>query len=164
MMNSHPQQQTLIGALPITGTDVAALLHISARIGRDPLLVQGSSGNTSMKIEGTLWVKASGKWLAFADREETFVPVAVLECLDCLKRDGPLPTCRSGNGETQLRPSIEALMHAALPQRVVIHVHCVATIACAVRADAPDCLAESLTGLNWHWIPYVASGLPLARA
>ena len=54
-------------------------------------------------------------------------------------------------------------MHAALPHRVVLHLHCVNTVAWAVRADAPAQLERRLQGLRWHWIPYVASGLPLSR-
>ena len=37
-----------------------------ARIGADPLLVQGAGGNASWKEAGTLWIKASGTWLADA--------------------------------------------------------------------------------------------------
>ena len=54
-------------------------------------------------------------------------------------------------------------MHAALPHRVVLHVHCVNTIAWAVRSDAPIQLQRRLEGLRWQWIPYIASGLPLSR-
>jgi rhamnose utilization protein RhaD (predicted bifunctional aldolase and dehydrogenase) len=54
-------------------------------------------------------------------------------------------------------------MHAVLPQRFVIHVHSVNTLAWAVRSDAPAQLAERLSGLRWIWIPYVPSGLALAR-
>lgn len=54
-------------------------------------------------------------------------------------------------------------MHAVLPQRFVIHVQSVDTLAWAVRSDAPAQLAERLSGLQWKWIPYVPSGLPLAR-
>jgi len=50
-----------------------------------------------------------------------------------------------------------------LPHRVVIHVHSVNTISWAVRRDGPERLAERLAGLRWSWIPYVSSGLPLAR-
>src|SRR5260370_27065856 len=53
-------------------------------------------------------------------------------------------------------------MHAVLPHRVVIHVHRANTIAWAVREDAPDQLKYRLDGVRWQWIPYVASGLPLA--
>jgi rhamnose utilization protein RhaD (predicted bifunctional aldolase and dehydrogenase) len=54
-------------------------------------------------------------------------------------------------------------MHAMLPQRVVIHVHSVNTISWAVRLDGKDRLTELLAGMRWTWIPYVSSGLPLAR-
>src|SRR5260370_35136201 len=53
-------------------------------------------------------------------------------------------------------------MHAVLPHRVVIHVHSANTIAWAVREDAPGQLKHRLDGVRWQWIPYVASGLPLA--
>jgi rhamnose utilization protein RhaD (predicted bifunctional aldolase and dehydrogenase) len=53
-------------------------------------------------------------------------------------------------------------MHATLPHRVVLHLHCVNTIAWAVRKDAPIQLQRLLEGLRWQWIPYRASGLPLS--
>lgn len=59
--------------------------------------------------------------------------------------------------------SIETFMHAVVPHRVVVHVHSVNTIAWAVRQDAESELAQTLSGLRWHWIPYVPSGRPLAR-
>ena len=52
-----------------------ALRQLSARIGADPLLVQGAGGNTSVKEGGVLWIKASGKWLSGAARGHMFVPV-----------------------------------------------------------------------------------------
>jgi hypothetical protein len=55
-------------------------------------------------------------------------------------------------------------MHAALPHRVVLHVHCVNTISWAVRNDAPMQLQSQLDGLRWQWLPYAPSGLPLSRA
>jgi hypothetical protein len=55
-------------------------------------------------------------------------------------------------------------MHAVLPHPVVLHVHCVNTIAWAVRSDARAQLHDRLNGLRWRWVPYVESGLPLARA
>jgi rhamnose utilization protein RhaD (predicted bifunctional aldolase and dehydrogenase) len=140
-----------------TATAIDSLLDLSARIGRNPLLVQASSGNTSLKVDGTLWIKASGKWLAYADREEILVPVDVSECLECLRSSRALPA------KTNLRPSIETFMHAILPQRVVVHVHSVNTIAWAVRSDATSQLSERLKGLRWQWIPYTLSGMPLAR-
>jgi rhamnose utilization protein RhaD (predicted bifunctional aldolase and dehydrogenase) len=147
-----------------TNADIRSLLRLSARIGSDPLLVHASSGNTSLKLNGTLWIKASGKWLANAEQEEILVPVNLADCQDCLEDGRPLPACRGSSRASCLRPSIETFMHAVLPQRYVVHVHCVHTLAWAVRADAHLQLAERLSGLQWQWIPYVASGLPLARA
>ena len=63
----------------------------------------------------------------------------------------------------ELRPSIETAMHAVLRHRVVIHVHSVNAIAWAIRLDGPDLLTQRLAGLHWQWIPYAASGIPLAR-
>jgi rhamnose utilization protein RhaD (predicted bifunctional aldolase and dehydrogenase) len=66
-----------------------------------------------------------------------------------------------------LRPSIETSVHAILPHAVVAHIHCVETIALAVRTDAPDLIAEKLRGLDdvvWALVPYYRPGLPLAKA
>jgi rhamnose utilization protein RhaD (predicted bifunctional aldolase and dehydrogenase) len=65
--------------------------------------------------------------------------------------------------KNELRPSIETAMHVVLRHRVVIHVHSINAIAWAIRLDGPDHLNERLTGLRWQWIPYAASGIPLAR-
>jgi len=46
---------------PDVRTALAPLVQLSARVGRDPLLVQASSGNTSMKLDGVLWIKALGQ-------------------------------------------------------------------------------------------------------
>jgi len=45
----------------------------------------------------------------------------------------------------------------------VLHVHSVDAIAWAVRRDALVHLEQRLEGLRWQWIPYIGSGLPLAR-
>src|SRR5258705_133149 len=55
--------------------EFASLLELSARLGCEPMLVQANNGNTSAKLDGVLWIKASGKCLANAKREHTFVPV-----------------------------------------------------------------------------------------
>lgn len=143
--------------------EVAELVRLSARLGQDPLLVQASSGNTSIKLDGTLWIKASGKWLAHASQEDTLVPLNLAGLLLTLQSHAEFSGTGAWVGGHYLRASIETAMHAILPQRVVIHVHSVNTIAWAVRLDGPERLAERLAGLPWSWIPYVSSGLPLAR-
>jgi rhamnose utilization protein RhaD (predicted bifunctional aldolase and dehydrogenase) len=144
-------------------TEITDLLSLSARVGRDPLLVQASSGNTSIKLDGTLWIKASGKWLAHAVEEETLVPVALGALRANLRSTGEVSETGGWVDGNYVRASIETAMHAVLPHRVVVHVHSVTAISWAVRFDGPERLAERLAGLPWSWIPYVSSGLPLAR-
>ena len=67
-------------------------------------------------------------------------------------------------GDYTLRPSIETSLHAVFPQRVVIHVHCIHTIAHAVRADGEVLLAPKLAEFDWRYIPYRKPGANLANA
>ena len=136
------------------------LRELSARVGNDPLLVQASNGNTSIKLEGILWIKGSGKWLARANQEDILIPVDMAEAREAVEQTGEIGARRdSRNG---MRPSIETAMHAVIPHRVVIHVHSINTIAWAIRLDALEELAARLCGLAWQWIPYAPSGIPLA--
>ncbi len=142
---------------------------LSARVGADPLLVQAAGGNTSLKDEGVMWVKASGTWLRDAVSRDIFVPVDHPRLVDALaRRDSAADACTAfvapGLDRTGLRPSIETSVHALMPHRVVVHVHCVNTIAWAIRADAETRLAERLSGLAWAFVPYARPGLPLADA
>ncbi len=150
-------------AIQSRASEIEALLEFSSRIGKDPSLVQASSGNTSVKIDETLWIKASGKWLADANRQQILVPVQLAKARERFREGAPLTQHDASSKRAHLRPSVETFMHAVLPQRVVVHVHSVNTIAWAVRSDAPLQLAERLCGLPWEWIPYATSGLSLAR-
>src|SRR5689334_7313410 len=89
------------------------LVRLSARLGRDPLLVQASSGNTSIKLDGVLWIKASGKWMADADRHEMFVPVRLADAREQLERhtDLVVDSARSAAQPTQ---SVEQPMSASI--------------------------------------------------
>lgn len=149
--------------------ELAELRIFSARIGSDPLLIQGAGGNTSLKIGEKLWIKASGTQLAEALDRQIMVPIAMAPLLDAVSQldDAAEHAERfivGGSGPDSLRPSIETTLHAVMPQRVVVHVHCVNTIALVVRSDGEAELARRLQGLDWALIPYVRPGLPLALA
>lgn len=135
--------------------NLSPLLELTARVGCNPLLTQASTGNISMKIDESLWIKASGRWMSNAAREKILISLDLEAVRKCIgqKLD---PADRYPNA------SIETAMHVTLPHPVVLHVHSLNTIAWAVRADAPAELKTRLEGLRWHWIPYVPSGLPLA--
>lgn len=143
-----------------------ALLHelrrMSARVGRNILLVQGAGGNSSIKHDDILWVKASGTWLADAEHKDIFVPVSLGAARAALAQgDERVPL--APNAATALRASIETSLHALMPHTVVLHVHSVNTIAWAVRTDAREEFAKRLEGLAWRWIDYHHPGLPLAK-
>ena len=110
--------------------ELKRLLELSARIGKDPLLTQASTGNSSLKMEDVLWIKASGKWMANAMRDDILIPLSLKDVTECLRR-GLDPAERFPS------TSLETAMHAVLLHRVVLHVHSVSTIAWAVRKDAP---------------------------
>ena len=137
---------------------------LSAKIGRNPLLVQGCGVNTSIKHHGLLWVKGSGAWLARAENENIFMAVH----LDALRQavlDGKevSPSLYKA-GDSKLKPSIETTLHALMPQKVVLHVHSINAIATAVIFGGKHGVSRLLDGLNWKWIPYRRPGVPLTLA
>src|SRR5438445_10736691 len=93
--------------------------------------------------------------MANAIHEDILIPLELVEVKERVQHKGDA-------AERYTRASIETAMHAVLPHRVVLHVHCVNTIAWAVRQDAPVQLEHQLDGVRWQWISYVPSGLPLA--
>jgi rhamnose utilization protein RhaD (predicted bifunctional aldolase and dehydrogenase) len=151
-------------------SEIQQLREFSACLGNDPLLVQGSNGNTSIKIDGMLWVKASGKWLADATADDMFVSTGIAHARQSVRNvlqdvwsdeliaDGVHPNKPTGG----LRPSVETPMHAVIPHRVVVHVHSINAIAWAIRLDGQKQLIVRLRGLHWKWIPYAPSGVALA--
>lgn len=150
-------------------SELDALRDLSARIGADPLLTQAAGGNTSLKAGDVLWIKASGTWLAHARDREIMVPVSIPPLVDAVRAFDPRADRAqefviAERNPSGLRPSIETTVHALVPHRVVVHVHCVDTIALAVRTDCEALLAERLSGINWTLVPYARPGLPLALA
>lgn len=147
----------------------AELRSISASLGADPLLVQGAGGNTSIKIDGTMWIKASGNWLSDAARKDIFVPLDIPSLTAALLRDDPeCESCtafvRQDLNTSGLRPSIETSVHGLMRQRVVLHVHCVNTIAWMILENAEQAVAGKMQGLDWAFVPYARPGLHLSRA
>jgi rhamnose utilization protein RhaD (predicted bifunctional aldolase and dehydrogenase) len=142
--------------------ELNALRDLSIQLGHDPLLVQASTGNTSVKIGDSLWIKASGKWFVHADEEDFLVSVNLSRARQCVRQSIAIPeTEASSSGRCA---SVETAMHAVLPHKVVVHVHSINAIAWAIRQDGPAILNRCLHGLDWQWIPYTPSGASLAKA
>ena len=141
--------------------ELDSLRQVSARVGSNINLVQGAGGNTSVKHDGVLWVKASGAWLSEADTRDIFVPVDLPGALRALEQGTEkMPVA---DPSAKLRPSIETSLHALLPHRVVLHVHAVNAIAWACCIGVEREIAWRLQGLAWARVPYRRPGLPLSQ-
>jgi rhamnose utilization protein RhaD (predicted bifunctional aldolase and dehydrogenase) len=141
-----------------------SVIDYCALIGTDPMLVQGPGGNVSWKESDTLWVKASGTWLADAKTKDIFVSVD-LGALQTQIGKGDFSATPKLKGSSKSRPSIETLLHALMPHRVVVHVHAIEILAHLVRKN---CKAELLSlldsSISWTMVEYEKPGAPLAAA
>lgn len=132
-----------------------------ASLGEDADIVQGAGGNVSLKHGDALHIKASGTWLRDAARSGIFVSVSRREVLRRHRlREEKLADLASEGG----RPSIETGMHALIPWNVVVHVHCVDSLAQSVHARAETRLRALLAPFRHALVPPVRPGLPLALA
>lgn len=135
---------------------------LSARLGQDPLQVQGPGGNTSIKVDHVMWIKASGTELAEAETKPIFVAVdrdkARAEAFGA--GDG---TCKATviDPKNILRPSIETTFHAVLEWPVVAHTHSVSTIVHAISTAGRMAAAKKLKDLPFIFVPYCKPGVPL---
>jgi rhamnose utilization protein RhaD (predicted bifunctional aldolase and dehydrogenase) len=149
-----------------------ALRELSAALGADPLRTQGAGGNTSIKRDGVMWIKASGTWLADALAQDIMTPVRLDPLRKAIADGDPraaaaIDFVESGANPSGLRPSIETSVHAIIRSPVVVHIHCVNTIALAVRSDGETLARERLEAdadLALAFVPYSKPGLPLTLA
>ena len=141
-----------------------SVIEYCASIGKDPLLVQGAGGNVSWKDGDTLWVKASGTWIADAAEQDIFVPVDLAHLHDAIKQQDFDVTPRI-IGDSTLRPSIETLLHALMPHRIVVHLHSVVILAILVREHCEDVLSALVDKtISWSVVDYQKPGPALAQA
>ncbi|MBV9906625.1 MAG: class II aldolase [Hyphomicrobiales bacterium] len=149
-----------------------ALRELSAALGADPSRTQGAGGNTSIKRDGVMWIKASGTWLADAVAQDIMTPVRLEPLRKAIAGGDPRAAAATDFVDTTLnarglRPSIETSVHAIMPWPVVVHIHCVNTIALAVRRDGESLVRERLrpnADAALAFVPYRKPGLPLAQA
>lgn len=135
-----------------------------ADIGQNPLIVQGAGGNLSWKDGSILWVKGSGAWLRDAKKSNIFVPINLDKLNSGLSRNDYLIDPEL-IGSSELSPSIETLLHAVMPHKIVLHLHPVEVLAHAVRADFDKNLSQTFRfSIDWECIPYLKPGSELAKA
>jgi rhamnose utilization protein RhaD (predicted bifunctional aldolase and dehydrogenase) len=144
--------------------DLEDLARLSGQIGADPMLIQAAGGNTSVKDEDVMWIKASGTLLADACQRDIFVACDLPSMRASLEKgearaDKPMEFALVQDG---LRPSIETSLHAVFPHRVVIHAHCIHTLVHAIQADPVSAIGTKLDKFNWGIVPYAKPGANLA--
>lgn len=141
-----------------------AFRSFSARLGRDPLQVQGPGGNTSIKADGVMWIKASGTKLADAETSQIFVAVDHTAALAEAHGAGD-GSCKNTilDPKATLRPSIETTFHAALDWPVVAHTHSVATLVHAISPEGRLAAHEKLADLPHILVTYEKPGRSLTR-
>ena len=139
---------------------------LSARLGKDPLQVQGPGGNTSVKDGGVMWIKASGTELAHAEQKDIFVAVDRAAARAEAHGSAGDGSCQAAvlDPDTTLRPSIETTFHAAFDHAVVVHTHSIATLTHAISPEGCAIARDELRGLPFVMVPYAKPGLPLTKS
>ena len=149
-----------------------ALVDLSAMYGSDPELVLGGGGNTSVKLDGHLLVKASGASLTHIG-PENFVDLDRAALQQVLESDlsnsrvereaafkqALLAARLSSNSP---RPSVESVLHHLMPGKFVVHLHAtgVNQFACSQGGRA---LVAQFLGDDVAWVDLVDPGFILAK-
>lgn len=152
------------------------IVAVSRKLGQDPALVLHGGGNTSIKgvardVTGqsveVVWVKGSG-WDLGSIEPAGFAPLRrerLLQVLQCESLSDPqmVNELRQASLDA-IAPtaSIEALLHAFIPARVVLHSHADAIVTLTNQPDGAQLAAQTL-GHGVHVLPYVMPGFDLAR-
>jgi len=157
------------------------LIRISNTVGKDPALVQGGGGNTSVKTaDGRhMYIKASGTALKDMSEKQGWRRLNLEQTLGII-RDKAVAVLPDQTRELEVtnrlllvcdddvkavaRPSVEAHLHAFL-KRCVIHLHPNAAGAFVNAANGKTRI-ERLFADEKHpplWVPYTDPGFMLAR-
>jgi rhamnose utilization protein RhaD (predicted bifunctional aldolase and dehydrogenase) len=133
-------------------------------IGQNRLLVQGAGGNISWKMGDSMFVKASGTWLADAVNKDIFVEVDYKNMLSSIEQNDFALTPKVICGSS-LRPSIETILHGLLPHKIVLHIHAVEILAFLIQDSASDELARLIpANVKFAIVDYFKPGQDLAKA
>ena len=152
------------------------LVYRSHLMGQSPSLCVWGGGNTSTKIEEkdflgrvrwVLRVKGSGSDLKSCQPHD-FSPLLIEDILLALERDQMsdeemveyLTHCLLDPKAP--RPSIEALLHAFVPENDVDHTHADAILS-LTNTSRPRQICQEVFGNELLWIEYVRPGFQLAK-
>lgn len=158
------------------GDELELRAYSSRLLGQDPSLVLHGGGNTSVKLRRTnlvgedediLYVKGSG-WDLADIQPAGFAPVRMAHLLKLARLHRVSDRQMVNELKTQLTdagapsPSVETILHAALPYRYVDHTHADAVLAISDSRDG-EARIRACYGDSVVVIPYVMPGFELAR-
>ncbi len=151
-------------------TDLELRLFSSNLLGRSDELVLHGGGNTSVKsmVEGEeiLFVKGSG-WDLVSIKAEGFSPVKMKTLLEMAELETLSDTDMvSGQKEAMIdktapNPSVEAILHALIPFKVVDHTHADAIVTISNSVKGQEHIAKLFP--NFLIVPYIMPGFILAH-
>lgn len=142
-------------------------VYTSQLLGQSKELVLHGGGNTSVKIDNTLYVKGSG-WNLDTIEKGGFSPVDLGVLLKMATRESLSDTQMVAEQRAAMsdqsfpNPSIEAILHAIIPYDYVDHTHADAVV---TLTNTPNgkALVQGLYGENMLIIDYVMPGFELAK-
>ncbi len=146
---------------------LAMRVYTSRLLGKSQDLVLHGGGNTSLKLNDTLFVKGSGWDLSTIEKEgfspvelETLLKMATLKELSdtqmVKKQKEALKNSSAPN------PSIEAILHAIIPFKFVDHTHADAVVTLTNTPFAKEYLKRIYSN-RVLIIEYIMPGFPLAK-
>ncbi len=152
---------------------ITELIEISRFYGGNKEFVIAGGGNTSFKNESTLWVKASGTSLNNIT-EKGFVSLnrhylnkisSKKYSKNVKKREEEVKNDLSASKtdpHSELRPSVEAMLHHIIPHSFVVHTHSTIGNALLCSNDVEKVIPE-LFGNKILYIPYTDPGYLLYK-
>ncbi|MBC7154208.1 MAG: bifunctional aldolase/short-chain dehydrogenase [Rhodobacteraceae bacterium] len=157
--------------------DLALRIYSARLIGQDRDLVMHGGGNTSIKLQArdvfgqdvpVIHIKGSGADLgqitAAGMPAVRMEALARLRALPALSDEDMVNIQRSGLIDSGApNPSVETLLHAWLPHKVVDHTHATAFLALANLPEVAEATRE-IFGARMALVPYIMPGFALAKA
>jgi len=151
-------------------TDLDMRVYTSNLLGQSDELVLHGGGNTSVKSmvdgEEILYVKGSG-WDLVSIKAEGFAPVKMATLLEMAKMKNLSDTDMvSGQKAAMIdatapNPSVEAILHALIPFKVVDHTHADAVVTISNSKQGKEIIEKLYP--NFLIVPYVMPGFILAQ-
>ncbi len=151
-------------------TDLDLRVYTSNLLGQSDTLVLHGGGNTSVKSivdsEEILYVKGSG-WDLVSIKAEGFSPVKMSVLLEMAKLKSLSDTDMVAGqkaamlDKTAPNPSVEAILHALIPFKVVDHTHADAIITISNSKQGKEHIEKLFP--DFLIVPYVMPGFALAQ-